>query len=65
MAKDTKLAVLQAPSINIYKRVEMRYKYRPIIPEEDKGDALYADVPEEVRESVKEEKSKRKVLKGN
>ena len=62
-AKGTKLAALQAPGINIYKRIEMRYKYRPIIPGEDKGDALYADVSEEVREAVKEDKSKRKVFK--
>ena len=42
----------------------MRYKYCLIIPEEHEGDdALYADVPEEVREAVKEEKSKRKVFK--
>ena len=62
-AQVTQLAAVEPPGINIYKRVEMRYKYRPIIPQDDKGDALYEDVPEEVREAVKEEKSKRQVFK--
>ena len=41
----------------------MRYKYRPIISEAAKGGDLYEDIPEEVREAVKEEKSRRKVFK--
>ena len=63
VAQDNKLAAVEPPCINIYKLVEMRYKYRPIIPQDDKGDALYADVPEEVCEAMKEEKSKGQVFK--
>jgi hypothetical protein len=58
-----KLIQLEAPGINIYKKVEMCDKYKRLIPTDCKDDVLYSDVSIEEREAVKKEKEMRKITR--
>ena len=57
------LKSIEAPGINIFKRVEMNMKHRPVLPIEDQDDVLYEDPTPEVFAAVKEEKAKRGAFK--
>ena len=54
------LVQLEAPGINIYKRVEIHKDYWPIVPDEHQDNKLYTKPPPEIKEAVKKEKIKRK-----
>lgn len=54
------LDIIESNGINIFKRVEMAYKYKKIIPVQFSDDELYATPPPEVFEAVKKEKVMRK-----
>ena len=55
-----RLDILESNGINIFKQVEMAYKYKRIIPVQSRDDALYATPPPEVFEAVKKEKVMRR-----
>ena len=57
------LKSIEAPGINIFKRVEMNIKYRPVLPIEHQDDVLYEEPTPEVFAAVKEEKAKRGAFK--
>jgi hypothetical protein len=59
-SRDELLTQLEAPGINIYKKVEMCDKYKRLLPDEYKVDVLYSDVSSDEREAVKKEKEMRK-----
>ena len=59
-AKGELLKQIKAPGINIYKQVELYYKYRPIVPQEHWGDVLYQKPDDDVLEAVRKEKASRK-----
>ncbi len=53
------LSVVQPPPINIYKRVELHTKYKPIVPIEFQDDVLFEELPPSVIDAVKAEKKRR------
>ena len=53
------LRVIEPPSINIYKRVELHTKYKPIVPIEFQNDIIYEEPPQNVIDAVKAEKKSR------
>ena len=55
-SRDELLTQLEAPGINIYKKVEMCDKYKRLLPDKYMVDVLYSDVSSEEREAVKKEK---------
>ena len=55
-----KLNVIENLGINIFKQVELAYKYKKIVPIEVQCDELFADPPKEVFEAVKKERASRK-----
>jgi hypothetical protein len=59
-SRDELLTQLEAPGINIYKKVEMCDKYKRLLPDKYMVDVLYSDVSSEEREAVKKEKEMRK-----
>ena len=50
------LRVIEPPSINIYKCVELHTKYKPIVPIEFQNDIIYEEPPQNVIDAVKAEK---------
>jgi len=60
---DEYLIQLEAPGINLYKKVEMCDKYKRLVPAQLRDDVLYSDVSVVERDAVKQEKAMRKVTR--
>jgi hypothetical protein len=52
------LRAIKPPGINIYKRVEMHTKYKPIVPIECQDNAIYEKPPQSVINAVEAEKTR-------
>ena len=57
------LKSIEAPGINIFKRVEMNKRYRAFLPIEHQDDVLYEEPTPEVFDAVKKDKAKRGAFK--
>lgn len=60
---DEYLIQLEAPDVNLYKKVEMCDKYKRLVPAQLRDDVLYSDILVEERDAVKQEKAMRKVTR--
>lgn len=58
------LKQIEPPGINIYKQVELAFKYAPNVPEDKRSNELFIPPPQEVVDAVTMEGKMRKELRG-